>query len=117
MWIYHIYNQITMDSPTLNQTLEQQTNINQTNHEIFTAELTQTSSSSLPIYLFIAAVIILLFLLLNRKKNTPNQREIALIGERGSGKTQLFISLCGGKAFETVPSISNNSCQLELNGK
>jgi len=31
------------------------------------------------------------------------------VGERGAGKTQLFINLCGGKQFETVPSIVNNS--------
>lgn len=37
-----------------------------------------------------------------------------MVGERGAGKTQLFIGLCGGKPFETVPSISNNTSTLQL---
>ena len=37
-----------------------------------------------------------------------------LVGERGAGKTQLFINLCGGKTFETVPSIVNNTGSIMI---
>ncbi len=54
------------------------------------------------------------FLILKSKKSKSNKREIALVGERGAGKTQLFISLCGGKQLESVPSIVNNTGILEI---
>jgi GTPase SAR1 family protein len=56
------------------------------------------------------------YLLWSRRKSKSSKREIALIGERGSGKTQLFIGLCGGKPFETVPSIANNNCEKDFGG-
>ncbi len=54
-----------------------------------------------------------MYLFLGRKKST-GQNAIALIGERYSGKTQLFIGLNGGKQFETVPSISNNHTSFKM---
>ena len=50
-------------------------------------------------------------------KTSNAKKEIALVGERGSGKTQLLISLCNGKAFPTVPSINNNAGELQLGSK
>jgi len=53
---------------------------------------------------------------LKSRKSKSNKKEIVLVGERGAGKTQLFVSLCGGKQLETVPSIVNNSGILEIGG-
>jgi GTPase SAR1 family protein len=58
--------------------------------------------------------VLAVFLILKSKKSKSNKREIALVGERGAGKTQLFISLCGGKQLESVPSIVNNTGILEI---
>ena len=54
------------------------------------------------------------YLVLARGKKKSFKKEIALTGERLAGKTQLFLSLSGSKAFNTVPSINNNVCALEL---
>jgi GTPase SAR1 family protein len=51
---------------------------------------------------------------IRNRKSKNNKKEIGLIGERGSGKTQLFIGLSGGKPFETVPSLVNNTCEIEI---
>ena len=40
-----------------------------------------------------------------------------MVGERSSGKTQLFITLNKGKKVKTAPSIRNNKTNYELNGK
>ena len=72
-----------------------------------------------PIHYF-ALAIVGLFLLAYLKmagKNKKLRNKIALIGERNSGKTQLFISLNGGKKMKTAPSIHNNKTDYELNGK
>lgn len=42
---------------------------------------------------------------------------IDIVGERYSGKTQLFISLNEGKKYKTVPSISNNVSKIKIEGK
>ena len=51
------------------------------------------------------------------KKQSKNRRRIALIGERNSGKTQLFVKLNGGKKMQTAPSIQNNKTTFEREGK
>jgi GTPase SAR1 family protein len=69
--------------------------------------------------MYVIALVVLLFVLIGilRRKSKPSKKEIALVGERGSGKTQLFIGLCGGKHFETVPSITNNTSTLQVGNK
>lgn len=59
-------------------------------------------------------ILLLAVIVIRRKNSKTSKKEIALIGERNSGKTQLFIGLSGGRSFETVPSISNNSCEIEF---
>jgi len=46
----------------------------------------------------VIAVIAIIYILLTRKKS-GTQDVIALIGERYSGKTQLFVKVNGGKCF------------------
>jgi hypothetical protein len=77
----------------------------------------QQADSYVFLYVIALAVIVIAFVLFIKRKSKPTKREIALIGERGSGKTQLFIGLCSGKSFETVPSITNNTSTLELGNK
>ncbi len=67
----------------------------------------------MPIILGIVAVAFILYILRNRKKS-GNQNIVALIGERYSGKTQLFMTVNGGKIYETVPSITNNQTSLKM---
>lgn len=64
-------------------------------------------------------MLVLLTILVSIFKRKPksNKKEIGLVGERGAGKTQLFIGLSGGKAFESVPSIANNTCQYAIGRK
>lgn len=73
----------------------------------------------IPIYYF-SFIAIFLFLFaycrLAKTKGKP-RNEIALVGERYSGKTQLFISLAEGKKFPSVPSIRNNKTEYSLHGK
>ena len=71
-------------------------------------------SQNYTIYLIAVVVLLIVFFIFKSKKSKSNKREIALAGERGAGKTQLFISLCGGKQLETVPSIVNNTGILEI---
>lgn len=73
----------------------------------------------MPIYIFCyAGVFLFLFTYLKMaKKNKKLRNEIALIGERYSGKTQLFISMSDGKKYETCPSIKNNSSNYAMNKK
>ena len=66
------------------------------------------------LYLAIGVVVAILFLLFRKSKAANNKKEIAIVGERGSGKTQLLMTLTGGPTFQTVPSISNNSAPLEI---
>ena len=61
-------------------------------------------------------LLVTLFLIFKRKPKS-NKKEIAIVGERGAGKTQLFIGLAGGKPFESVPSIANNICKLDVGRK
>ena len=51
------------------------------------------------------------------KKQGKGRIRIALIGERNSGKTQLFIKLNGGKKMQTAPSIQNNKTTFEREKK
>ena len=62
-------------------------------------------------------VVLVAFFAMRGGKGGNVKKEIALVGERGAGKTQLLITLCGGKAFPTVPSINNNAAELELGSK
>lgn len=57
---------------------------------------------------------ILLILLIVKRKKRVDSDSIALIGERFSGKTQLFMRLNSGKAFETAPSIRNNKTEIKI---
>ena len=61
----------------------------------------------------IVVLLITVYFIFGRKK-TGNQNLVALIGERNSGKTQLFIRLNSGKSFETVPSIKNNETSFKI---
>jgi len=65
------------------------------------------------IALVIAGVLYILF----GKKKSGNQNVIALIGERYSGKTQLFVKIADGKTFPTVPSIKNNQTTYKFGNK
>ena len=79
-----------------------------------TLPVVEEGASSYLVYLIaVAALLIALFLISKRKVKT-SKKEIGIVGERGAGKTQLFIGLSGGKTFETVPSIANNNCELDL---
>ena len=64
---------------------------------------------------FVAIFLIVYMSLLKKKKKPRNI--IALVGERYSGKTQLFINLGGGKKMATVPSIRKNETSLKINEK
>lgn len=69
------------------------------------------------LYIIVAIVLAIVFLMMKKGKSKSSKSEICLVGERGSGKTQLFVSLCNGKSFETVPSISNNISTVEFGRK
>lgn len=66
------------------------------------------------IYIIAVAAIVIVLLVLKKGKSKSSKREIGIVGERGSGKTQLFIGLSKGKPLETVPSISNNTSEIEI---
>ena len=60
------------------------------------------ANASSDFYLYVIAIImglLIIYLIFKNKSSKQAKKEIALVGERGSGKTQLFIGLCGGKAF------------------
>jgi len=67
----------------------------------------------LPILIGLIVIGVVAYILLGKKKS-GNQNIIALIGERYSGKTQLFMRLNSGKLFETVPSIKNNHTSYKM---
>ena len=67
----------------------------------------------LPVIIGLIVLAALLYLFLGKKKS-GNQNVIALIGERYSGKTHLFVRLNGGKLFDTVPSIKNNHTSFKM---
>ena len=62
---------------------------------------------------FLVVSVVLIAILKLKKKNI-SKKEIALVGERGSGKTQLFIGLNKGKALESAPSLVNNHSELTI---
>lgn len=70
----------------------------------------------LPLILAITIIAVLLYIVLGKKK-AGNQNVMALIGERYSGKTQLFVRLAGGKPFPSVPSIKNNHTTYKSGSK
>jgi len=74
-----------------------------------TVQVAEEGSSTVTFFIISVIIMAIVVFLLMKKKSKVNKTEIGLIGERGSGKTQLFIGLCGGKLFETVPSIANNT--------
>ncbi len=43
--------------------------------------------------------------------------QIALLGQRNSGKTQLFIKMTNGIQMETVHSIKNNKAKITIQSK
>lgn len=70
----------------------------------------------IPLILALVIVLGLLYIVFGKKKS-GNQNVLALIGERYSGKTQLFVRIAGGKVFPTVPSIKNNQTTYKLGNK
>lgn len=62
-------------------------------------QVTEEGSNTITIFIITAVLAAIIVFLIMRKKSKVNKTEIGLIGERGSGKTQLFIGLCGGKPF------------------
>lgn len=62
-------------------------------------QVTEEGSNTVTIFIITAVLAAIIVFLIMRKKSKVNKTEIGLIGERGSGKTQLFIGLCGGKSF------------------
>lgn len=66
----------------------------------------------------IVAIVLMIFAVkLSKSKKKKPKSIIALVGERFSGKTQLFIGLNQGKKMQTVPSIHNNETTFKLNNK
>lgn len=69
-------------------------------------------------YIAIALALVLIFGVLKFTKSKGKLRnKIVIMGERFSGKTQLFISLNQGKKMRTVPSIHNNKTIYTMNNK
>lgn len=84
--------------------------------ESFPLEITEeTFFSSFNLLLILGVAILCAYIILFRKK-TVSRTRIALVGERFSGKSQLFISLNEGKKMETVPSLNNNNVTRVING-
>jgi septin family protein len=63
----------------------------------------------------VLVVFVLVYFRLGKKKG--GKKVIALVGERQSGKTQMFMGLAGGKQLRTVPSIKNNSTTYQVASK
>jgi GTPase SAR1 family protein len=82
-----------------------------------TTDLAQEAFTSYVVYVIAGLALLFVIFLIKKGKGKSTKREIGIVGERLSGKTQLFIGLTGGKPFETVPSITNNNAQLALGRK
>ena len=71
-----------------------------------------------PTYLIPIVVLFLILIIIKVKgKKSANKTRIVVVGQRFSGKTQLFITLNQGKRYSSVPSISNNHSQFKLQNK
>lgn len=81
------------------------------------ADSASSTGFSYHIYVVVIVAIITILFLLKRGTSKNSKKEIAIVGERGAGKTQLFIGLNKGKSLETVPSIVNNVSTIELGRK
>ena len=62
-------------------------------------QVAEEGSNSVTFFIITVVLAAIIVFLLMKRKSKVNKTEIGLIGERGSGKTQLFIGLCGGKPF------------------
>lgn len=67
----------------------------------------QTAIPSHYLLILLLLIVSMVYLRL-RKAKSANRNRIVLVGERNSGKTQLWINLNGGKKTATGPSIHNN---------
>lgn len=63
------------------------------------AQTAEEGNNTLTFFIITIVLAAIIIFLLMKKKSKVKKTEIGLIGERGSGKTQLFIGLCGGKPF------------------
>jgi ABC-type phosphate/phosphonate transport system ATPase subunit len=66
--------------------------------------------------IIVAVVMMAVAVKLSKSKKKP-KNIIAIVGERFSGKTQLFININEGKKLRTVPSIHNNKTPFKLGNK
>lgn len=66
---------------------------------IVASETAAEASTNFYIYIIAAVVLLIVFFVMRKGSSKTSKREICLVGERCSGKTQLFISLSQGKPF------------------
>ena len=88
-----------------------------TEEVISTTQSLEAEGTGYMIYIIGAVALLLVLFFMRRGKSKSARREIGIVGERNAGKTQLFIALTAGKEFETVPSIVNNTGEVEIGRK